>query len=75
MNGFKDQNLDEDSFGPVPGNIVSAFDAFRMLYPCPQAKQNTSGVLETDNFLVSSQPNRNLSMSPGPRAAENGPSQ
>lgn len=33
MNGFKDQNLDEDAFGPAPGNIVSAFDAFRMLYP------------------------------------------
>lgn len=31
MNGFKDQNLDEDAFGPAPGNIVSAFDAFRML--------------------------------------------
>lgn len=38
MNGFKDQNLDEDAFGPAPGNIVSAFDAFRTLCPYPQAK-------------------------------------
>lgn len=35
MNGFKDQSLDEDAFGPGPGSIVSAFDAFRMfcLFP------------------------------------------
>ena len=29
LNGFKDQNLDDDAFGPSAGNIVSAFDAFR----------------------------------------------
>lgn len=35
MNSFKDQKLDEDAFGPAPGNIVSAFDAFRMLCSHP----------------------------------------
>lgn len=29
QNGFKDQSLDDDAFGPSAGNIVSAFDAFR----------------------------------------------
>lgn len=28
LNGFKDHNLDDDSFG-AKGGIVSAFDAFR----------------------------------------------
>lgn len=48
MNGFKDQALDEDAFGPAPGNIVSAFDAFRMLCPLPRLKQNSSA-LETNS--------------------------
>lgn len=53
MNGFKDQNLDEDAFGPGPGSIVSAFDAFRMLCPLPQPQQNTAA-LETNTRLVAS---------------------
>lgn len=73
MNGFKDQNLDEDAFGPAPGNIVSAFDAFRMFCPLLSQPQNSPGALETNIHLVSTQPSRNPNMSPGPRAAENGP--
>ncbi|KKY30390.1 putative copii-coated vesicle protein [Diaporthe ampelina] len=41
MNGFKDQALDEDAFGPAPGNIVSAFDAFPKSKP--QYVTRTSG--------------------------------
>lgn len=32
MNGFADHDLDEVAFGDSKGNIVQAFDAFRM-YP------------------------------------------
>ncbi|KUI58594.1 ER-derived vesicles protein 41 [Cytospora mali] len=41
MNGFKDQNLDDDAFGPSAGNIVSAFDAFPKSKP--QYVTRTSG--------------------------------
>jgi hypothetical protein len=30
MNGFASHGLDEDAFGEKRGNIVQAFDAFRM---------------------------------------------
>jgi hypothetical protein len=30
MNGFAERGLDEDAFGEKKGNIVQAFDAFRM---------------------------------------------
>lgn len=30
MNGFADRGLDEDAFAEKKGNIVQAFDAFRM---------------------------------------------
>lgn len=30
MNGFASHGLDEDAFGQKRGNIVQAFDAFRM---------------------------------------------
>lgn len=53
MNGFKDQNLDEDAFGPAPGNIVSAFDAFRTPFPSPRLQQNT-GASGTNTCLVAS---------------------
>lgn len=53
MNGFKDQSLDEDAFGPGPGSIVSAFDAFRMFCLFPQS-QHDCGDLESNARLVSS---------------------
>ena len=31
MNGVEKHGLDEDAFGAKSGNIVSAFDAFRMI--------------------------------------------
>ncbi len=33
MNGFASHGLDEDAFGEKRGNIVQAFDAFRMISP------------------------------------------
>ncbi len=33
MNGYEKHELEEDPFAPKSGNIVSAFDAFRMLLP------------------------------------------
>jgi hypothetical protein len=32
MNGFASHGLDEDAFGEKRGNIVQAFDAFRMSF-------------------------------------------
>ncbi|KAK0636168.1 endoplasmic reticulum vesicle transporter-domain-containing protein [Bombardia bombarda] len=41
MNGFEKHDLDEDSFGPKDGGIVSAFDAFPKSKP--QYVERTSG--------------------------------
>lgn len=54
MNDFKDQSLEDDSFGPSAGNIVSAFDAFRTQYHTPKSKAarpspNTIVVTNTPN--------------------------
>lgn len=75
MNGFKDQNLDEDAFGPAPSNIVSAFDAFRTSCPAlPFTNQTERRVPQANMCPVPSQPNQNPNMSPGPPAVGNGPS-
>lgn len=59
MNGYEyeKRGMSEDNFG-AKGNIVSAFDAFRMQLPGPLTALRGHGTRLTD-FL---QPSRNLNM-------------
>ena len=49
MNGFANHGLDEDAFGEKTGNIVQAFDYFRMLILLDHWKEQH--IYATSNFI------------------------